>query len=145
MRRFDALTMGTFDPLHEGHLGLFRQCRNLIGDHGELVVAVNSDEFVKSYRGTAPLMPHTTRVQIIDALDTVTHAVLNESHSLQSALIAEIHPRFLVIGDDWAQKDYLSQIGVTKDWLEDRNIQLVYVPRTGDWSSTRLKTRLAVG
>lgn len=38
-----VLTVGVYDLLHWGHFELFRRCKELAGDGGELVVAVQED------------------------------------------------------------------------------------------------------
>lgn len=135
-----VLTIGTFDPLHSGHLGLFRQCRRLAGTDGHLTVGINADEFVTEYKQTTPLIPYQARADIIGGLRLVDAVVRNPGGWMQELVIRNATPDILVVGDDWARKDYLSQIGVTQQWLDNLNIQLCYVPRTGDWSSTALKT-----
>lgn len=134
-----VLTMGTFDPVHSGHLGLFRQCRRLAGEHGKLVISVNSDDFVMFYKGVAPLLPERVRLDLIGGLAIVDEVVLNTEHELQKSLIETVSPDMLVIGLDWAFKDYYGQLGISQEWLDERNIQMVYVPRTGEWSSSELK------
>jgi cytidyltransferase-like protein len=137
-----VLTLGTFDPPHPGHVGLFAQCRR-IAQGGEVVVAVNSDKFILNYRGKAPLMAEGDRVGVLEAFRDVDRVVVNRELLGQALLIEEIKPDCIVIGQDWALKDYLTQLRVTQPWLDDRNIQLCYVPRTGEWSSTEIKN--AVG
>lgn len=136
-----VLTIGTFDTLHAGHIGLFNQCRRLAGD-GTVIVGVNGDEFVEKYKGAAPLVPYTSRTAVIRALRQVDEVVGNLIDWAQYEVIRQANPDILVVGDDWAKKDYLTQIGVSQQWLNDRNIQLCYVPRTGDWSSTEIKRGL---
>lgn len=134
-----VLTVGTFDTIHAGHIGLFRQCRRLAGPIGEVIVGINSDEFVKKYKGSAPLIPYASRAAVIGSLWMVNTVVPNTDHAWQPTLIDNARPDILVIGQDWALKDYMSQLGITQSWLDQRDIQLCYVPRTGDWSSTEIK------
>jgi len=138
-----VLTMGTFDTIHAGHIGLFNQCRRLAGD-SEVIVAVNTDEFVTSYKGKPPLVPYASRAAVIQTLRTVNRVVPNYGGWQQPLLIAQVAPDILVVGDDWAAKNYLEQINTTQQWLDSKNIQLCYVPRTGNWSSTAIKSH-AVG
>jgi cytidyltransferase-like protein len=137
-----VLTLGTFDPPHPGHVGLFAQCRR-IAQGGEVVVAVNADQFILNYRGKAPLMTETDRAGVIAGFRDVDTVVINRQLLGQPMLIESVAPDCIVIGQDWALKDYLGQLRITQGWLDDRNIQLCYVPRTGDWSSTEIKS--AVG
>ena len=135
-----VLTIGTFDTIHAGHVGLFTQCRRLAGILGHVIVGINSDEFVKKYKGATPLVPYESRATVIAALRMVDSVVKNDTHTDQATLIEQAHPDVLVIGQDWALKDYMAQLGITQTWLDERNIQLCYVPRTGDWSSTGIKS-----
>lgn len=135
-----VLSLGTFDTIHAGHVGLFRQCRRLAGN-GEVVIAVNSDEFVTHYKGAPPLVPYESRATVIAALRMVDRVVANTTQNDQATLIESIAPDIIVIGQDWAFKDYTGQLGISQQWLDDRNIQLCYVPRTGQWSSTAIKNR----
>lgn len=135
-----VLTLGTFDTIHAGHVGLFHQCRRLAGPDGEVVVAVNSDEFVEYYKGAPPLIPYESRAVVIANLNMVDLVVENNNHRDQANLIDEMMPDLIVVGQDWALKDYVGQLGITQEWLDTRDIQLCYVPRTGHWSSTGIKT-----
>lgn len=139
-----VLTMGSFDPVHAGHIGLFAKCRALanLSTSSHVTVAVNSDSFIRSYKGHDPLMTEGERMTIIRACRDVDHVVLNRGGDWQPELIAAANPDVLLVGHDWASKDYLAQIRVTERWLDERGIQLVYVPRTGDISSTEIKARL---
>lgn len=138
-----VLTIGTFDTIHAGHVGLFNQCRRLAGPLGEVIVGINSDEFVDKYKGAPPLVPYESRATVIAAMSMVDRIVKNTRHADQPYLIKDAHPDLLVIGQDWALKNYPAQLGITQRWLDEQNIQLCYVPRTGDWSSTAIKTRKA--
>jgi hypothetical protein len=51
-------------------------------------------------------------------------------------------PDLLVIGSDWMGRDYLKQINVTREYLEKRNIALVFLPYTVGVSSTAIRARL---
>ena len=55
------LTMGTYDMLHAGHPKLFKKGMAL----GELVIGLNTDEFVKKFKGKAPIMSYKERKEMI--------------------------------------------------------------------------------
>ena len=134
-----VLTIGTFDPLHTGHLGLFTQCRRIGGPDTHLIVGVNGDEFIRENRGTPPLLPYTVRADVIRGLRLVDEVVENPTIPGQAALICHLRPDLLIVGQDWAVKDYVKQLDVPPDWFTRQGIQLCFVPRTGGWSSTALK------
>lgn len=139
MARMNVLTLGSFDLVHPGHVGLFRRCRELAGPRGRVVVAVNTDEFVARFK-RRPTMTTGERVSMIRAMRDVDHVLTNDGND-QPALIAGINPHLIVIGSDWARKPYLPQLGIDQDFLDAHNIALAYVPRTGDWSTTEIMSR----
>jgi cytidyltransferase-like protein len=131
----EVLTIGTFDSPHAGHAHLFKFCEQL----GEVTVGVNSDEFVKKYKGNETLYTYEERADIIRRLGY--NVVKNVSSGLQ--LIDEVNPDFLVIGSDWLRKDYLGQIAVTPDFLDERGISLVYTPYFKGISTSDIKRRVS--
>jgi cytidyltransferase-like protein len=130
-----VLTIGTFDLVHWGHVDFLKQCSRL----GEVMVGVNSDAFVGSFK-QRPVMNALERMYAISGLGYET--VLNESSGRE--LIEELIPDILAVGSDWARKDYLKQIDVTQDWLDERNIMLAYIPYVQNMpiSSTEVKRRV---
>lgn len=77
-----VITSGYFNPIHSGHLNLFKEAKTL-GDF--LVVIVNNDEQVK-VKGSAPFMSEIERVAIIQDLKHVDAVFLSID---KSASIAE--------------------------------------------------------
>lgn len=133
-----VLTVGSFDGWHSGHVFLFKQCSRIAGRGGTVVAGVNSSEFIASFK-RPPVFSTEERVAVVEACVYVDEVRLNESESLEAMILA-VNPDFLVIGQDWALKDYYAQIGITQNWLNDHDIGLVYVPRPeGSMSSTELK------
>jgi cytidyltransferase-like protein len=130
-----VLTIGTFAIPHLGHAAFLRQCEAF----GELQVGVNSDAFVERYKGRRPLFDQAERLALVAALGYVVH--LNDGPG--DALIEFVRPDVVVIGTDWARKDYRAQINVTQDWLDDRGITIAYLPmRPIGISSTELERRI---
>jgi len=68
-----VITSGFFNPIHIGHINLFREARNL-GDF--LVVIVNNDEQVK-LKGSVDFMPEQERMEIIKAIRYVDEVFLS--------------------------------------------------------------------
>lgn len=152
MNKRIVLTLGTFDILHVGHLNLLAACRRIAGREGFVVVGLNGDEFIEQYKGEYPVMSFGERRRLLEALEDVDSVVANTDLSTQKATIAqgfqmgtEAPPsqKFLVIGSDWARKDYYEQLGISQEWLDSLDIQLIYVPYTQGISSTKLRRHLA--
>lgn len=122
-------TSGTFDMLHINHLRLIEYARGL-GDI--LIVGVNTDELVASYKST-PMIPFEDRIALMRAIkgpDLVIPQHSLDHHDKVSKLKFDV----FVVGDDWVGKyDYLEKLGVT----------VVYTPYGRGASSSSLKKRIA--
>jgi glycerol-3-phosphate cytidylyltransferase len=136
-------TGGTFDLFHNGHTRFLKSCFKLAGDNGKVVVALNTDEFIEAYKGKPPVMSFAQRKEILLACRFVDAVVPNLAGSDSKPTINQVMPDLIVIGDDWARKDYYAQMQFTQEWLDQEEIQLVYVPYTEGVSTTELKKRIA--
>lgn len=135
-------TAGTFDLLHIGHLNLLRRCRWLAGDEGEVIVILNMDDFVESYKGRRPVIPYAERAAMLRALRDVDVVVPNVGGADLKPSLTEARPDLLVVGSDWKTKDYYGQIGASPDWLRKRGIALRFEPYTPGVSTTLIRSRL---
>jgi glycerol-3-phosphate cytidylyltransferase len=131
-------TGGTFDLFHAGHVQFLKKCWL----HGAVTVALNTDEFVKDYKGISPIMTFAERYELLKGCRYVDDVVANLSGSDSKPTIESVGPDIIIIGDDWKDKDYLKQMQFTSDWLEERGIRLIYVPYTKNISTTDIKKRI---
>lgn len=140
----NVLTIGSFDCPHGGHISLFEKCKKIADN---LIVSINTDEFIKDYKGAAPIMNYEERKRIISAFRSVDEVIPNSGGKDCKPTILASKCQFLIVGSDWAQKEkrYLDQISVTKEWLDEQNIILLFVPYTEGISSTELKRRILAG
>lgn len=129
-----VLTLGTFDVFHYGHLHFLQQ----IANYGEVVVAVNSDRFVTEYKGK-PVLTEDERATPFRLLGM--EVVINDGPGKET--IKYVRPDVIAIGSDWARKDYLKQIDITQDELDELGISLLYVPYTQGISTTDIKGRIS--
>jgi cytidyltransferase-like protein len=92
MSRKVVITSGYFNPIHPGHLNLFREARAL-GDF--LVVIVNNDEQVK-VKGSVPFMSESERMAIVGNLKHVDAVFLsidkNQSVAESLKAVAKQYP-----------------------------------------------------
>lgn len=131
-------TGGTFDLYHKGHVDLLRRCYEL----GEVVVALNTDEFVREYKGLSPVNTYEEREAVLLGCRYVDSVIPNEFGQDSKPTILKVKPDYIVVGSDWLKKDYLAQMSLTVEWLEEQAITLVYVPRVLKLSSTQIKERM---
>lgn len=136
-----VLTIGTFDLFHVGHLELLSICRGIATSRGRVVVGVNTDAFVERFKGRRPVIPVGQRMEMLAACRHVDEVVVNTGEDARP-LIEAVAPRFIAIGDDWAPpRDYLGQLGVSQDWLDERGIEIVYLVRGRYVSTTQIRDR----
>ena len=135
-------TGGTFDLIHSGHINFLRACKKIAGADGEVVVSLNTDAFIEAYKGKPPVMSFSERKAMLLGCKYVDQVVANIGGADSKPAIELIHPDFIVVGSDWAVKDYYAQMQFTQKWLDDLEIQLCYVPYTEGISTTDLKKRI---
>lgn len=134
-------TGGTFDLFHAGHVNFLKQCKKIAD---QIVVAVNTDEFVERYKGSLPIIPLTERKLMLSSCRYVDTVIDNTDGEDSKPTILSIKPDIIAIGDDWAKKDYYKQMNFTQDWLDENNILLVYMPYKQGISTTEIKKKIAV-
>ncbi|MFI5843798.1 adenylyltransferase/cytidyltransferase family protein [Catenuloplanes sp. NPDC051500] len=139
-------TGGTFDLFHEGHVSLLKNCKRLAGD-GEVVVALNTDEFVEQFKGRRPAVSYAGRKEVLESCRYVSRVIPNTDGADSKPTILSVRPDVIAIGVDWAPpKDYYAQMNFTAQWLDENGILLVYLPRPVDGqSSTRIKAQVING
>ena len=132
-------TGGTFDLFHAGHVNFLKNC-NKIAD--KVIVSLNTDEFIESYKGKPPVISYNERKLILESCVYVNTVIENKGGADSKPAILDVAPNFLAIGTDWAKRDYYAQMQFTQKWLDDNNILLVYIPYTENISTTLLKKRI---
>ena len=107
------LANGNFDLLHVGHVRYLRGAKEL---GGKLVVAINSDESVRTLKGNGrPVMPAEERAEIVAALADVDAVVVFGELDVRG-LIREIRPDIQAKGTDYTvdsvpERDAVAEYG----------------------------------
>jgi rfaE bifunctional protein nucleotidyltransferase chain/domain len=106
-----TLANGNFDLLHVGHVRYLRAAKAL---GGKLVVAINSDESVRSLKGEGrPVMPAEERAEIVAALADVDAVVVFPELDVR-AIIREIRPDIQAKGTDYTVDSVPERDAVTE-------------------------------
>jgi glycerol-3-phosphate cytidylyltransferase len=132
-------TGGTFDIFHFGHTNFLKKC-SMISD--KVVVALNTDDFIKQFKGRAPVMTYREREISLLNCPYVDCVVPNFSGADSKPTILSVSPDIVAIGDDWAHKDYFSQMQFTQNWLDENKIVLIYIPYTKGISTSEIISRV---
>lgn len=136
-------TGGTFDLFHSGHVNFLRQCKILAGASGKVIVSLNTDEFIKRFKGKPPIYSFQERQELLLGCRYVDNVISNIGEEDSKISIELINPDIVAIGSDWATKNYYEQMQFTQEWLDSKKILLVYIPYTAGISTTELKERIA--
>jgi glycerol-3-phosphate cytidylyltransferase len=121
-----VITYGTYDLLHQGHLNLLRQAKEL-GDY--LIVGVTSDSFDRG-RGKLNVRNNVLeRVEAVKATGYADEVIIEDYLGQKIDDIQKYDVDIFAIGSDWEGKfDYLNEY-----------CKVVYLPRTEGISSTMLR------
>lgn len=127
-------TQGVYDMFHIGHLNLInkakKQCEHLI-------VGVNSDELVQSYKHKETVIKEHDRAEIVRNLKAVDECVVvNTLDKLQ--ILNQLHFDAIFIGSDWYGNPRWIQ---TQLELAEYGVDVVFLPHTEGVSSTMLRPK----
>ena len=125
--------IGVFDLFHTGHVELLRRSKEL-GD--KLIVAINGDEMVALYK-RRPYLNEKDRLAVVKACRYVDDAFIIEEYDNKEYL-KRYNIDVIVHGDDWDADSYMKQIRVSKDFLNENNIALEFLPYTQGISTSEL-------
>ncbi|SEQ24366.1 Glycerol-3-phosphate cytidylyltransferase [Lachnospiraceae bacterium RM5] len=125
-----VITYGTFDLLHYGHINLLRRAKAL-GDY--LIVVISSDEFNWNEKHKKCYFSYEQRKALVEAVRYVDLVIPEESWNQKRSDMHEYHVDTFVMGDDWKGKF---------DFLKEEGVEVVYLPRTPEISSSQIKKDL---
>ena len=125
-----VITYGTFDLLHYGHINLLRRAK-MLGDY--LIVALSTDEFNWHDKHKKTYFSYEQRKQLLESIRYVDLVIPEKNWNQKKSDMREYHIDTFVIGDDWKGKF---------DFLKDEGVDVVYLPRTAEISSSKIKKDL---
>lgn len=126
-----VITYGTFDLLHYGHINLLRRAKAL-GDY--LIVALSTDEFNSTEKNKHCYFSYEQRKNLLEAIRYVDLVIPEESWAQKKTDVVKYDVDVFVMGDDWEGKF---------DFLKEQ-CEVVYLPRTQEISTTKIKNDLSV-
>lgn len=125
-----VITYGTFDLLHYGHINLLRRAKAL-GDY--LIVVLSTDEFNWNEKQKKCYFTYEQRKALLEAVRYVDLVIPEENWDQKRTDVHEYHIDTFVMGDDWRGKF---------DFLKEEGVEVVYLPRTPEISTTQIKQEL---
>lgn len=125
-----VITYGTYDLLHYGHINLLKRAKAL-GDY--LVVVLSTDEFNWNMKQKKCYFTYEQRKALLESIRYVDLVIPEESWEQKVHDVHEYHIDTFVMGDDWKGKF---------DFLKEEGVDVVYLERTPEISTTQIKQDL---
>ena len=92
------IVSGGFDPVHKGHIRMFREAANL---GAQVIVGLNSDDWVTRKKGK-PFMNWDERAEILESCKFVNQVIaFNDSDNTASEAILYVHNMFEHRNEDY--------------------------------------------
>lgn len=130
-----GFTAGTFDMFHVGHLNLLKSAKEQC-DH--LIVGVNKDSLVKTYKNKAPLIEENQRLEIVKSICHVDEVHLMDTLDKSSAW-NKFGFNAVFIGSDYKNSGRYQKEEAN---MNELGVKIVYIPYTVGVSSTLLAKRI---
>mgnify|MGYP002626047984 CR=1 FL=1 len=127
---------GMFDPLHAGHIEIFRQAKEMCE---YLIVAVGTDDFIRVRKKHEPLIPFEQRRIIIESIRYIDCVVPIENLD-KVAMYKKYNFDVMIAGADHRREESYIR---TSEALSIFGVPTVYIERVKDISSTKIKQRMA--
>ncbi len=125
-----VITYGTFDLLHYGHINILRRAKEL-GDY--LIVVVSTDEFNWNEKGKKCYFTYEQRKAMVEAIRYVDLVIPETNWDQKRSDVHEYDVDVFVMGNDWEGKF---------DFLKEEGVEVVYLSRTPEISTTQIKSDL---
>ena len=130
---------GTFDLLHPGHVRCFRWAKE---NFDTVIVSLNSDAFVRRYKGAWPAQPFTERREMVEACRWVDEVTLNIDGEDSRPSILASRATHVVNGSDWSREKLMVQMRLTEAFMALHKIEIALCPMERIFSTTELKKRI---
>lgn len=125
-------TQGVYDMFHIGHLNILNRAKEQCEF---LVVGINSDKLVESYKHKTPVINETSRMEIVRNIKAVDKVVLADTldKNVQHEIIGF---DVVFVGSDWEGNPRWE---ATKNEMKKIGVDVIFLPHTDGVTSTMLR------
>ena len=129
-----GITFGSFDILHAGHVSMLEQCKKQCN---WLIVGLQTNPTIDRPSKNKPIQTTFERFCQLNALRSVDEIIpYDTEEDLRNMLsILNIDKRFI-------GSDYIGTVLNGEDICVDRKIEIVYIDRIHNYSSSELRKRI---
>jgi cytidyltransferase-like protein len=128
----------TFDLPHFGHMRLIAKAHELAD---EVVVVLNTDEFVQRFKNKTPILNLQERIETLKGFKGVDIVDVNIGGEDSKPMLLKYKPDYIIFGDDYDIERYKKQIGVDDAFLHDNGMKLIQLPYTKEISTSNIISR----
>ena len=113
MRRKKVFVSGCFDMLHSGHVRFLEEAAS----HGDVYVALGSDQTVLELKGRAPVTSQSERKYMLEALKHVQACLISSGSGLMDFVseLKRVKPDIFLVNEDGntpAKADLCARLGI---------------------------------
>ena len=126
-----AFTAGNFDIIHPGYTYTFEEAKRHCD---KFIVFLQQDPSATRYTKYKPIIPYYERYKTLMAIEHIDEVYMYQSEDELLDLIQFFKPDVRILGEDYINEPF------TGDNLP---IHVVYTTRSHEWSTTRIKNRIA--
>ena len=126
-------TAGTWDVFHVGHLNIIKKSKDL-GDY--LIVAVSTDDLVKSYKKYYPAISYKDRAKIVRACRYVDK-IVKQTELINIKHLKRYKVDIVTIGSDWKGRNLKGL-----EWAKNHGIKVVYINYGRFMPSSEIRKRI---
>lgn len=136
MKKYKVVFLcGFFDPLHDGHIDIMRQAKEMCE---RLIVAVGTDDFMMQRKHRETVLSYEQRVKIVSAIRYVDQ-VVPETDLDKVKAYYQYHFDVMIAGEDHLSEPIYQE---AKKRLEVLGIDTIFVPRRKNISSTLMREKM---
>jgi glycerol-3-phosphate cytidylyltransferase len=130
------LFQGTFRPLNTGHIRAFKMCKER---GGTLIIALNTDKLVRSYKKQEPVVPYVEVKEMLESIKYIDK-VVPAPHFSPMELLIKHKANVYAVGYEWVEA-HPEEIR----YIKENGGEIIVLPDFGLTRSSEIKRRILKG
>jgi glycerol-3-phosphate cytidylyltransferase len=126
-----AFTGGNFDYIHYGYVVTFEEAKRHCD---KFIVFLQKDPSSTRYTKYKPIVPYYERYKTLMSIKHIDEVYMYQTESELYDLIKLFKPDIRILGEDYLGKSFTG---------DDLPPKVIYTTRSHEWSTTKIKNRIA--
>lgn len=136
MKKKTVYTCFCTDVIHEGHLNIIREAQK----YGEVIIGVLADEAVIRFNRFFSI-DFNERFNLVKEIEGVSRVIV-QREIMYDEVIDELHPDYVIHGDNWKKEPLLSIRNNVEELLKEYGGEIIDVPYTYNEEVKRIDMRM---